>query len=281
MKMNPYLTFFETTSLEAKSRSMKKESLKKNYRDLSNETEDSFRRANHRYSSSISKGGVIAPFPYKLFDLLEHIDTVEPELSHIISWLPHGRSFLVHKPNEFMKLVLPKFFNQKYASFQRQLNLYGFSRITRDCADRNSYYHECFLRGKRFLCQGIIRIKINGAGARRPSNPESDPNFLAMQNLPNTAPPPPCKPAPNATFAEIVSQPSVEIQDELRHECRSSNEAIFNGMPFRPLTGEDEMSAGRRRHSLMDPTTSSTTRRRTSVQLKEKNVWAELADHLS
>mmetsp|Transcript_9382 Transcript_9382/g.14036 ORF Transcript_9382/g.14036 Transcript_9382/m.14036 type:complete len:281 (-) Transcript_9382:95-937(-) len=262
---------FETTSFEAKSRSTIKECLKKNYRDHSNEAEDSYRRGNHRYSSSISKGGVIAPFPYKLFDLLEHIDKVEPELSHIIAWLPHGRSFLVHKPHEFIKLVLPRFFNQKYASFQRQLNLYGFCRITRDCADKNSYYHECFLRRERFLCQGIIRIKINGVGARRPSNPESDPNFLAMQTLPKIAPP--CKPAPSAKFDEVVSQPS-EIQKELKREC---NEAIFNGMPFRPLTGEDEMGAGRRGHSLMDPN----KRRRTSVRLKEKNVWAELADHLS
>lgn len=40
-------------------------------------------------------------------------------------------SFIVHNRNLFMKKVLPAFFRMsKYASFQRQLNIYGFNRIT-------------------------------------------------------------------------------------------------------------------------------------------------------
>lgn len=57
------------------------------------------------------------------------------------SWLPHGRAFLVHKPDEF-KDLLPRFFKlSKIPSFQRQLNLYGFNRLTR-ISDRGAYYHE-------------------------------------------------------------------------------------------------------------------------------------------
>ena len=67
----------------------------------------------------------------------------------IVCWQPHGRAFMVHKPKDFVQDVMPHFFNQtKYASFQRQLNLYGFSRLTHG-PDKGAYYHNCFVRGKR------------------------------------------------------------------------------------------------------------------------------------
>lgn len=59
----------------------------------------------------------------------------------VVSWQPHGRSFLVHQPEKFKEL-LPQFFaSTKIPSFQRQLNLYGFQRLTKG-ADRGGYYHE-------------------------------------------------------------------------------------------------------------------------------------------
>jgi len=132
-----------------------------------------------------SKGGVTIPFPSKLYKMLDHIHSKEPELAEIVSWQPHGRCFLVHKPKAFAENVLAMFFQQKkYASFQRQLNLYGFSRITKG-PDRGSYYHELFLRGKEFLCRGIIRSKIKGTGARLASNPDAEPNFYDMPPVPS------------------------------------------------------------------------------------------------
>jgi len=66
-------------------------------------------------------------FPSKLYEMLESVDSLG--LSHMASWLPHGRSFQVKDPTQFMDLVVPKFFKAtKYRSFQRQLNLWGFSR---------------------------------------------------------------------------------------------------------------------------------------------------------
>ena len=66
-------------------------------------------------------------FPAKLYEMLEAVDDLG--LAHTVSWLPHGRSFEVKDPTEFMSLVVPKFFKAtKYRSFQRQLNLWGFSR---------------------------------------------------------------------------------------------------------------------------------------------------------
>lgn len=40
-------------------------------------------------------------------------------------------SFVVHDRKEFVRILMPKFFAMsKFSSFQRQLNLYGFERIT-------------------------------------------------------------------------------------------------------------------------------------------------------
>lgn len=157
------------------SKSQEKHCVQHNYHDHALDREDACE--DH---PTVSKGGVTVPFPLKLQNMLDHIDLAESHLSDIVSWQPHGRCFLVHKPKEFADSVLPRFFQQKkYASFQRQLNLYGFNRITKG-PDRGSYYHELFLRSKKFLCRGIQRMKIKGTGARMASNPDAEPNFYSM-----------------------------------------------------------------------------------------------------
>ena len=152
----------------------KQKVVKHDYHDHSSETESTYEVEKH-----ISRGGVTTPFTLKLFDMLRSIE--EDNMSHIVSWQPHGRCFAVHIPKLFVEEVMPKYFQQKkYASFQRQLNLYGFSRITKGC-DKGGYYHELFLRGKRFLVTRIHRIKVKGTGARMASNPDAEPNFYAME----------------------------------------------------------------------------------------------------
>jgi hypothetical protein len=134
---------------------------------------------------SIAKGGVTTPFPWKLHDMLDAMDR-EGDLS-IVCWQPHGRAFMVHKPKEFVDQIMLHYFNQtKYASFQRQLNLYGFARLSHG-VDKNSYYHPCFVRGERDLCRGMIRLKVKGTKVRRSLTPEEEPNFYDEQwNRPKT-----------------------------------------------------------------------------------------------
>jgi hypothetical protein len=48
-------------------------------------------------------GGVTQPFPEKLHEMLEREN--EPS---VVSWLPHGRAFLVRKPKDFTSHVMPK-----------------------------------------------------------------------------------------------------------------------------------------------------------------------------
>ena len=52
------------------------------------------------------KGGVSIPFPVKLHSVLDQV--AADGLSHIISWQPHGRCFVIHKPKEFVEHVMPK-----------------------------------------------------------------------------------------------------------------------------------------------------------------------------
>jgi len=146
------------------------------YHDYSNEIDDHMDMIDDPRRKN--KGGVAIPFPFKLHQLLE--DTEKNGHESIISWQPHGRSFVVHKPKEFVAEILPTYFKQsKIGSFQRQLNLYGFRRFTGG-KDKGGYYHEYFLRGMSFLVHRMRRTKVKGTLVRGASSPETEPNFYAM-----------------------------------------------------------------------------------------------------
>ncbi|KAL7574126.1 hypothetical protein ACA910_014812 [Epithemia clementina (nom. ined.)] len=134
----------------------------------------------HHYDWSLRTTST-TPFPLKLYEMLDQIDRHEDE-SNIVSWQPHGRCFVIHNAQQFRDALLPRYFPKlsKVTSFQRQLNLYGFQRITQGL-DKGSYYHECFLRGKPYLAYEIQRIKVKGTGVRGKSNPEQEPDFWVME----------------------------------------------------------------------------------------------------
>jgi hypothetical protein len=71
-------------------------------------------------------------------------------------------------------------------SFRRQLNLYGFSRITKG-PDLGSYHHPFFLRGHPDLCRSIDRQRIKGnSNSNRRGSP--DPRFYEMKPCPEADP---------------------------------------------------------------------------------------------
>lgn len=135
-------------------------------------------------------GGVSQPFPEKLYEMLSHQTSIgDPNC--IVSWLPHGRAFLVRKPKLFTEQIMPQYFRQtKLTSFQRQLNLYGFRRITQG-SDAGAYYHELFLRGRPQLCMRMVRQKVKGTGHKQPTDVGSEPNFYTMPSLADFQQPPP------------------------------------------------------------------------------------------
>jgi len=103
-------------------------------------------------------------FPFKLHSILESAGTSGKE--SIISWLPSGKAFKIHKPKEFADVIMPQYFNQtKYRSFQRQLYIYGFDRVKdKSSDDYGAYFHELFIRGASDLCLDMQRQKIKGTG---------------------------------------------------------------------------------------------------------------------
>ncbi len=125
-------------------------------------------------------GGVMMPFPEKLMNMLDRESNLHPT---VVSWLNHGRAFIVRKPKTFTNEVMPGYFRQsKLTSFQRQLNLYGFRRITQG-TDAGAYYHELFLRGRPKLCMRMQRQKVKGTGHKQPTDVASEPNLHALPAL--------------------------------------------------------------------------------------------------
>lgn len=95
-------------------------------------------------------------FPWKLHDMLE--DAEKNGFKEIVSWELDGMAFKVHDYGEFFDKVMPWYFDQsKYESFRRQLNLYGFSRISQGQEYGDIHLHKSFVKGKKSLCQFITR----------------------------------------------------------------------------------------------------------------------------
>ena len=82
-------------------------------------------------------------FPVTLHKMLQ--DAEQNDFQDIVSWSSTGGSFKVHKPLEFVDKIMPEYFHvqTKYKSFQRQLNLYGFTRIHQG-TNKGSYAHKLF-----------------------------------------------------------------------------------------------------------------------------------------
>jgi hypothetical protein len=96
-------------------------------------------------------------FPAKLHRLLR--DAPKNGLSHIVSWIQGGTAFQIHNIDEFTSRVMSTYFSQsKFASFRRQLNLYGFSKSHPSEAVKGTYYyHESFLQNDPSLLHQIVR----------------------------------------------------------------------------------------------------------------------------
>lgn len=57
-------------------------------------------------SDESTRSAAVTRFPERLFEMLSKMD--EDGTSHIVSWQPHGRCFVVHKPKDFVEKVMPK-----------------------------------------------------------------------------------------------------------------------------------------------------------------------------
>lgn len=97
------------------------------------------------------------------------------------------------------------FHSARFASFQRQLSLYRFSRISNKSEDDHGYfYHEYFLRGRLDLTQKIKRSYYKKGTRQRGGRNYSRMQPLRLDTLPV------CR---EMTIEEIQSLPSATVED--------------------------------------------------------------------
>ncbi|KAI0017730.1 hypothetical protein F4780DRAFT_572262 [Xylariomycetidae sp. FL0641] len=160
----------------------------------------------------------IPPFVQKLNSFLE-----ESKNTELIRWSEKGDSFIVLDEDEFAKTLIPELFkHNNYASFVRQLNMYGFHKKVglsdnsmkaseRKNKSPSEYYNPYFRRGHPNLLWLINKPKSGNAkkgGKKRADDlePESDDDTLpvddnvghsfAQPNIANRALPAPEQPGP-------------------------------------------------------------------------------------
>jgi hypothetical protein len=79
----------------------------------------------------------------------------------ICGWTDDGRSIIVHDQEEFRRRILPNYFkHEKFPSFVRQLNMYGFHKASGSGGNKseNVFHHEDFVRDRPDLLSRIKRM---------------------------------------------------------------------------------------------------------------------------
>lgn len=114
--------------------------------------------------SVVEIGASVPAFLGKLWKLVNDSDT-----NHLISWSPGGKTFVIKNQADFAKELLPLYYkHNNMASFIRQLNMYGFHKITsvengglRYEKDEIEFSHACFMKGHSYLLEHIKRKIAN------------------------------------------------------------------------------------------------------------------------
>jgi hypothetical protein len=130
-----------------------------------------------------STSGLI--FPLKMHQLLREAENRGE--SHIISWLPDGRSFKVHDKKTFTNQIMPNFFgSSKLKTFQRNLNLWGFKTVSKG-PQKGTCSHPSFLQGLPDLCSTMKRVVIRGTSRRQAMKASSEDDDVASTPTTSTS----------------------------------------------------------------------------------------------
>jgi len=125
-------------------------------------------------NAALKKAQTVPIFLKKTYKM---IDTCDPSIA---SWTPDGEMFVVKDPDLFASQIIPQYFDHnKFSSFARQLNFYGFRKMQSkpirnadfnvDTAKHVTFYNEKFKRGR---CDLLVEIQrtTRGGGASHTTN---------------------------------------------------------------------------------------------------------------
>ncbi|CAK57376.1 unnamed protein product (macronuclear) [Paramecium tetraurelia] len=145
-------------------------------------------------SKSRSQSSIPA-FLQKTYDILEN-----PQLQDIVGWNEDGSGFLVKNVIAFQDQVLPMYFKHRnFASFVRQMNMYGFHKSRSDLKE-NEFIHPHFRKDQRNLLKKI----------KRKSGEHIDEQFAIME----------LKPHRNTNLQDKQIQEILTKQQELEKVCK-------------------------------------------------------------
>ncbi|XP_028806957.1 heat stress transcription factor B-4-like [Neltuma alba] len=183
-----------------------------------------------------SHKSVPAPFLTKTYQLVD-----DPTTDHIVSWGEDDTTFVVWRPPEFARDLLPNYFkHNNFSSFVRQLNTYGFRKIV---PDRWEFANEFFRKGEKHLLCEIHRRKTAQLHQHVPVNhhPPHPPLPLGL-NVPTFFP---------FSTTRISLSPSNDSDDQPPHWCDSPPLTSPSGGTGMVTLSEDNERLRRSNNMLM------------------------------
>ncbi|GLD91599.1 hypothetical protein PINS_up000132 [Pythium insidiosum] len=130
-------------------------------------------------TSEMLKRGWIAPFLLHLHQMLRR------ESTSIIRWTEDGLAFQILDKVAMTEQVLPKYFkNKNFASFQRQLNYFGFRKWSKARAEFPTYSREHFSRDN-YSAMSLVKRQSKKSRKRKASDSvvETETKRHASQSL--------------------------------------------------------------------------------------------------
>jgi HSF-type DNA-binding len=115
---------------------------------------------NHTYrdfSSVPAEPNHVEPVHFHEMTIVQKLHRVvsTPEYSHLITWMPHGRSFKLVDEDRLEKsgLLRDVFRMRSLSSFKAELLKHDFKKITKE-EEGKTYYHEA----STFMCDGVLFV---------------------------------------------------------------------------------------------------------------------------
>ncbi|ORY29996.1 HSF-type DNA-binding-domain-containing protein [Naematelia encephala] len=130
-----------------------------------------------RHNKPKKSDGKQPTFLTKLYSILD-----QPEYHHIIRWDEAGEVIVIEKPEELADKILPLVYKQsRFASFSRQLNIYGFMRkVSLRHVDRGIVDPDASTWSHPFLRRDSTHADIIGFKRRVPPRPSQSRRRASM-----------------------------------------------------------------------------------------------------